>query len=364
MTHNSKKNRIIFIDLMRAFAVLMMVQGHTVDAFLSNDNRTLDSPFFAAWLLMRGMTAPIFMFTAGTVFAYLFRLVDEPFKNNPRVFKGIKRFLLLVGLGYLLRYPTPTIIDFSDVTQQGWDIFFAVDVLQLIGFGVLFLVVCAFIAEKTKLPDYIVFSVIGISFFLLYPVFDKINWVEIFPVPIAGYFYAGTGSNFPLFPWAGFVVCGGVLGSYLAKNPLVFKSAKFSLNLGIIGASLILLSFVIYPVEEFLFGKYIADNTYIGLILLRVGFVLLLNALISYISISIEYIPRIIILIGRNTLLIYVVHLMILYGSAWNPGLDQLFAKSFNVWNTLGSALLMISFMTGMVIVINKLKIRNKQLVT
>jgi len=364
MTRGSKKSRIIFIDLMRAFAVLMMVQGHTVDVLLSNDYRNIDSPFFAVWLFMRGMTAPIFMFSAGTVFTYLFRLVNEPFEANPRVTKGIKRFLLLVGLGYLLRYPTPTIVDFSEVSAESWKIFIAVDVLQLIGFGVLFLVVAAFIAEKIKLPDYIVFSVITLFFFLLYPVLDKINWLQYLPAPLAGYFYSGTSSNFPLFPWCGYVVCGGVLGSYLAKNPLVFKSAKFSLNLAIIGALLILLSFLSHPVEEFLYGKEIADSFFVDVILLRVGSVLMLNALISYISLSIDYIPRFVILIGRNTLLIYIVHLMILYGSAWNPGLYQLFAKSFGVWKTIGSALIMITLMTSMVIIINKLKIRNKELVT
>jgi hypothetical protein len=245
------------------------------------------------------------------------------------------------------------------VTQESWNIFFAVDVLQLIGFGILFLIISTFIAEKTRLSDYIVFSVIGILFFLLFPVFDKINWIEIFPKPIAGYFYTGTGSIFPLFPWAGFVICGGVLGSYLAKNPTVFKTTGFSLKLAVIGGILIILSFFSYPFENYFYGK-----KYIDVILLRVGIVLLLNALISYISISIDYIPRIIILIGRNTLLIYIVHLIILYGSAWNPGLSQLFEKSFNVWNTIGTVLAMISLMVGMVIVINKLKIKNKELVT
>src|SRR4030067_881105 len=178
MTKNSKKNRIIFIDLMRAFAVLMMVQGHTVDVLLSNNYRTPDSPFFSAWLFMRGMTAPIFMFSAGTVFTYLFRLTDEPFHKNPRVIKGIKRFLLLVGLGYLLRYPTYTIVDFSEVTRESWNIFFAVDVLQLIGFGVLFLIVCAFIAEKIKLPDYIVFTLTALLFFLFFLIPLKVIFTE------------------------------------------------------------------------------------------------------------------------------------------------------------------------------------------
>ena len=75
-------------------------------------------------------------------------------------------------------------------------------------------------------------------------------------------------------------------------------------------------------------------------------------------------IPKLLVLIGRNTLLIYVAHLIILYGSAWSPGLIILFDKSLNVWNTIGTALLMIVTMTIMVIVIHRLKIKNKQLVT
>ncbi len=364
MSQSSKKNRIIFIDLMRAFAVLMMVQGHTVDVLLSPDHRTMDSPFFAAWLFMRGMTAPIFMFTAGTVFTYLFRLADEPFRTNPRVKKGIKRFLLLVGLGYLLRYPSASLFDFSTVTDLSWQTFIQVDVLHLIGFGILFLVISAYIAEKAKLPDYIVFSLAGLSFFIIYPFVTNINWVGILPAPIAGYIYYGTGSIFPLFPWVGYVICGGVLGSYLAKNPLIFKTSKFSRMLAIWGMILIALFFVINLIEKEFYGDPNMYDSYYGLICLRVGFVLMLNGLISFLSIKINTIPRIIILIGRNTLLIYVVHLIILYGSAWNPGLIAAFGQSFDVFNTVGTALIMITLMVGMVVVIHKLKLKTKELVT
>lgn len=340
---------------MRAFAVLMMVQGHTVDVLLSNDYRLPDSPFFAVWLFMRGMTAPIFMFTAGTVFIYLFRLADQPFKSNPRVAKGLKRFLLLVCIGYLLRYPTSAIFDFSNVSEKSWEIFFAVDVLHLIGFGILFLICAAFIAEKLKLPDYLVFIPSALFFFLLYPLANNISWIEIFPRFIAGYFYKGTGSLFPLFPWTGYLFCGAVLGSYLAKNPAVFKTSEFSFKLFIAGLIIFSFSFFIYPAEKFLYGELAANKSYLGTIFLRTGFVLMLNAAVSYISIRINNIPRTIILIGRNTLLIYVIHLMILYGSAWNPGLNRLFEKSFDVWNTIGTALAMIISMIMMVLIVNKI---------
>ena len=349
---------------MRAFAVLMMVQGHTVDVLLSPSHRTMDSPFFAIWLFMRGMTAPIFMFTAGTVFTYLFRLTDEPFRTNPRVKKGIKRFLLLVGLGYLLRYPTASLFDFSVVSDQSWHVFIQVDVLHLIGFGVLFLVISAYIAEKTSLPDYIVFGLMGSSFFILYPFVTNLNWAGILPPVLAGYFYYGTGSLFPLFPWIGYVICGGVLGSYLAKNPLVFKTSKFSRTLAIWGMIFIILFFIINLIEKEFYNDPNLYDSYYGIICLRVGFVLMLNGLISFLSIKIDTIPRIIILIGRNTLLIYVVHLMILYGSAWNPGLIAAFGQSFGVVNTVGTAMIMITLMVSMVALIHKLKLKTKELVT
>jgi len=364
MSQSSKKNRIIFIDLMRAFAVLMMVQGHTVDVLLAPDHRTMDSPFFAAWLFMRGMTAPIFMFTAGTVFTYLFRLADEPFRTNTRVKKGIKRFLLLVGLGYLLRYPSASLFDFSAVTDQSWQTFIQVDVLHLIGFGVLFLVLSAYVAEKTKRSDYTVFGLISLFFFILYPFVTNINWATILPLPIAGYFYGGTGSLFPLFPWAGYVVCGGILGSYLAKNPLIFKTQRFSKTLAIWGMLFIILFFVINLIEKEFYNDPNLYDSYYGIICLRIGFVLMLNGLISFLSIKIDTIPRIIILIGRNTLVIYVVHLMILYGSAWNPGLIAAFGQSLDVFNTVGTALIMITLMVSMVAIIHKLKLKTKELVT
>ncbi len=361
MTQSSKKNRIIFIDLMRAFAVLQMVQGHTVDVLLSNDYRNMDSPIFNFWVFMRGMTAPMFLFTAGTVFTYLLRLVNEPFETNPRVRKGIKRFFLLVFLGYLLRYPTPTLIDFSNVTSEEWKTFYSVDVLHLIGFGILFLMMAAYISEKLKLSDYKVFSISALIFFGLYQPFSLIDWQKYMPQFLAGYFYTGTGSNFPLFPWAGYVIAGGVLGSYLARHPNVFKNIRFSYWLAGAGAFFIALAVAGNQVELAMYGQSNFWTTSPNLILFRLGIVLILNSIVSFIALKLKSIPRIFVLLGRNTLLIYVVHLTILYGCAWYPGLITILDKRLNVWWTISMALLMIISMTLMVIVINKFKIKFRE---
>ena len=349
MTREKKKNRIIFIDLMRAFAVLMMVQGHTVDSLLGDQYRNFDSVAFNFWFFMRGLTAPIFMFSAGTVFTYLLRLNNVPFNDNPRVKKGIRRFLLLLGLGYFLRYPTPYLIYFGRVNNQQWATFFTVDVLHLIAFGLLFIIGCAYIAEKFKIRDSLVFGTVSLLFFILYPSFSNINWSSFLPVPIAGYFYQGTGSLFPLFPWAGYVISGAILGSYLARNPLIFKTKKFSFNLLKIGLILISISLAGDILEVALTGKSTLWTTSPNLILFRLGLVLMLNSFVSFISIRIEKIPSLLIQIGSNTLPIYVVHLIILYGSAWSVGLYFFYAHSFNVFATTAIALTMLTLMIGMV---------------
>ena len=364
MPHTEKKHRIIFIDLMRAFAVLQMVQGHTIDALLAEQYRNPDNIIYAIWVFTRGMTAPIFMFTAGTVFTYLFRLVNKPFTENPRFGKGIKRGLLLIFIGYMLRYPSWTIFNFSGVSDNSWQVFFAVDVLHLIGFALLTLLFLLYLTEKFHLNDYITFSTAALLIFIVSPFFFRIDWGSLLPDAIAGYFYTGTGSLFPFFPWAGYVVAGGVLGSYLATHPMVFKSARFSLSLAVIGFTFIIASTAGDYVFRLVGAEPGINSANTGLIFFRVGFVLILNAIVAFVSLKAETIPKLLILVGRNTLLIYVVHLILLYGSAWNPGLNQLFGSSFSGWQTTGIAVLMIGLMTLMVILVNILKLKNKELVT
>lgn len=363
MSKAEKKQRIIFIDLLRAFAVLQMVQGHTVDVLLANEFRNYDSISFSIWHFMRGMTAPIFMFTSGTVFTYLFRLVDEPFEKNPRVLKGFKRFLLLITIGYLLRFPTINPLNFQFITETQLNIFYTVDVLHLIGFGLLFIMIFSFISEKIGIGDSIIFIIAAMIFILPTPFLNKINLLMFLPKPIANYFYQGAGSLFPLFPWAGYMLLGAIFGSKLAKNPTIFRTTSFSLRTIITGIIILGLVFIYNFISYSNFNIRFDSYNY-QTIIFRIGFVLTLTGIVSLISQSIQSIPHIIILVGRNTLLIYVVHLLILYGSVINPGIISLWGYKLNPQLTIFAAITMITLMLLMVIALSKLKIKNKQLVT
>ncbi|MFI5237054.1 MAG: heparan-alpha-glucosaminide N-acetyltransferase domain-containing protein, partial [Ignavibacteriales bacterium] len=302
--------------------------------------------------------------TAGTVFTYIFKSVKRPFGENYRVKKGLRRAFLLIFLGYLLKYPTWTIINFSDVTAEKWQLFISADVLQLIGFSLLILLFILFIAEKLKLNYTATFITITSIIFIASPFVEAINWISYLPAPFAAYFYSGSGSLFPLFPWSGYVIAGGILGCYLAQNPLVFKTTRFSKLLAIFGVAFTLIAIFSELILRSLQAQIIDPQAEPNIIFYRVGFVLLLTAVVSYISLRVNHIPQIIILAGRNTLLIYVVHLIILYGSAWSPGIDLLWGYSFTGWQSFIAALIMISLMTLMVMLVHRFKIHNKELVT
>jgi hypothetical protein len=228
----------------------------------------------------------------------------------------------------------------------------------------LFLLLILFIAEKLKLNYTATFIIISSIIFVASPFIEIINWISFLPAPIAAYFYSGTGSLFPLFPWSGYVIAGGILGCYLAQNPLVFKTARFSKLLAIFGIAFTLVAISSEIILQALKVQIVDPQAEPNTIFYRVGFVLLLTAVVSYISLRVNHIPHIIILAGRNTLLIYVVHLIILYGSAWSPGINLLWGYSLSGWQSLGAAAIMITLMILMVMMIHRFKIHNKELVT
>lgn len=334
---------------MRAFAVLMMIQGHTIDTFLSNEYRTLDSYFYFTWYTMRGFTAPIFMFTAGMIFTYLLNINNHVLLSNTRVKKGVKRGAALILIGYLLRYPTHRIFDFTYVTNTQWTTFFTVDALHLIGFGLLSIILVYFITTSLKTNFNLVLSVAILMIFLASPIVSQFNWNNYLPEYLTAYLYDKNGSLFPLFPWLTYVLTGALLGSYLYKNKNIYLKKRFSFLLMISGAALIFISMVFssFGNSDFIEFKYWFQTN--SIVVFRIGFVVFLNGLISFLVRKINSIPKTIYQAGKKTLMLYVAHIIILYGCVFFPGLNKFFNKSFSLLESIFAALIMFVVMYGVI---------------
>lgn len=347
MSHSehTQVSRVIFIDLLRFVAIFLMVHGHTVDVLLSYNHRMPSSVGFNTWLFFRGLTAPLFLFASGFVYGVRFRRTDSPEKFKLISRKTIRRALLIIIIGYLMKSPTPSPFHWTHVTYQMIQLFFAVDILQLIGVSLLILLGIETIARKFKFDA--IKSLLGISFLFLmfHPIVKLIEWEHWLPLSLSSWFSQATGSLFPLFPWGAYLFLGGILGIYFQRKSYftdLITLTKVQLKFGII---FIVGALGLNILELLLFNDSTFWTISPNLVYSRFGTVLIFGSLFALISMSLKNIPQFLKNASKNSLEIYVFHVMLLYGSSWNLGVKSFLGNNFNVIETIIGVILMIGLM-------------------
>lgn len=338
ISQNHKIGRIGFIDLMRAFAILMMVQGHLTDALLSLDLRNPENPIYFTWNFMRGVTAPVFFFASGIIFSLLL-IKEEIFGKgykNPRFVKGIKRagFLLLVGYSLQISWKFFAFFytfDFANLTY-----FFKVHVLHIIGIAIFTISLAYLFFASLKINNWLLFFILGNLVFTLHPYVLQFDWNAYFPILIANYFTRENGSIFTLFPWIGYSLIGASLGILYHKHSKHIDNI-FTFSI-IIGLGLILHFFssdilkYLFEVTHWTNFEWLFQNNFIHY---RLGHVFIVLGIIGIIAKFIK-VPTLITKIGSETLSIYFFHSIIIYGTLTGFGLAQIFKlKSLNGWECL-----------------------------
>lgn len=330
------KIRLYFLDALRAFAILMMLQGHFVDTLLAPEFRDLSNPFFSIWTFMRGLTAPVFFTVTGIVFVFLLLKEQKPLREHVRVRKGIRRAFMLLALGYLLKWNLFAVLTFNFHSYH-----FAVDVLHVIGLGLL-LLIGIYAAHRTwgfSFP--IVAGILGVIIFLMFPVVEALDWSAA-PRFLANYFTMKNGSTFNIFPWLGYTLMGGVIGSVAHYRTGWFKKwwmplALLSAGLWLHFSSYTIFSNISHVLASELSQKWLA-NQYI---FWRFGHVLIVLSVFIFL----EQILRkgfhpLFLKIGSETLTIYGGHYVVLYGTWLGIGLSQLWYRQLDPVQVVVGALL------------------------
>lgn len=331
--------RIVFIDVLRAFAILMMLQGHFVDTMLAPEYRDPENIVYASWFFMRGLTAPIFFFSTGLVFVYLLLKDGRPLGQNVRVQKGLRRGFFLIGLGYLLKFTFPALL-----IGKVYPSFFVVDVLHCIGIALLLLVGSYAAQQKLRIPIWSLLVSIGLFVFFINPEAERADWTWL-PTILANYFTMAKGSVFTPVPWVGYTMFGGLLGYLLHKRPQLAFTHWMPLILAALGVILTLYSYnLLTALIEITTGGAYRLLLYGNYLFWRLGHVLIVVSLFMWVLHFFRYIPALITKIGSETLTIYSVHYVILYGTWLGVGLSQLFYRSFTPWQSFIGALLFEAF--------------------
>jgi uncharacterized membrane protein len=322
--------RIILLDVMRAWAVFMMIQGHTIDALLSKSYYNGDSLLFNIWQFNRGLTAPIFLFGSG--FAYViatFRKMDEGRLPRAVVFKRLRWIGVLFLIGSLMHLPAGTLADMFTLEAERWHRFFHVDVLRLMALTLLGMF-ALFMLVRTKTRLFSTALGIGLFFLLIAPVIYTVDWAAHTPLWFAAWMTTATGSWFPVFPFSGFMFLGAAAAALYMRWQSEGRTARLPLYYGIAGAVLILVFFVPREILEWSIA-FKGGSSSIWLSFSRLGWVLMLWAMTGALLQRTQRIPEVIPIAGQHTLFIYVSHIVALYGSAWMPGLRQTFGKTLEL---------------------------------
>lgn len=318
----TKRRRVEYIDLLRGWAVIVMIETHVSNATLTT--AILGSDFFGYMKFLNGLVAPSFLFASGLAYAVTTRrkLPDYLAFGRP-LFKQFGRLLFVLIIGYILHLPKFSLDRLlHETTEREWQVFFQADVLHCIAASLLFMQVLLLLL-RTERRLYA--ALIGISLVVVFltPVMWSVDFWNTLPWPVAAYMNGLHFSLFPIFPWSAFLFAGAITG-YFYQNARETKleggstpkeEAMMRSLLWVAGSG-ILLSFAIEPFAATAYPVYDYWLFSPSFYFLRLGLVMALCAGMFFFERHKGVSPAsAITLIGRESLFVYAAHLLMIYGN-------------------------------------------------
>ncbi|MBP1656514.1 MAG: Acyltransferase domain protein, partial [Bacteroidetes bacterium] len=131
--------RLSFIDLLRGWAVIVMIETHVVNATIRPE--TAAQPWFDIINFINGLVAPSFLFASGMAYAVTTRRkLDSYVSFGTPLFRQLWRLLFILLLGYGLHIPKFNLGQMVQGVSEGqWLGFFQSDVLHCIAVSLLIL---------------------------------------------------------------------------------------------------------------------------------------------------------------------------------------------------------------------------------
>jgi uncharacterized membrane protein len=319
------KGRLVFIDLLRGWATIVMIEVHVFNAFLIPSLK--ETSWFEVLNYVNGWVAPSFLFVAGFVFVVASERKLQDFRTFGKAFwRQIGRIALIWIVGYGLHLPffsfTRTI---NETTLTGWLQFYQSDILHCIAIGLLIVFLGRILIKSdTTYQRFLVIT--GLLFVLAAPFLWDIDFTRSLPAPVAAYLNGQHYSLFPIFPWAGFLIFGAVTAIGYGRAKAVEHELAHLKLVGLVSGALIIAGLLLneLPVRIPLASRAVQANPLF--FATRLGIVLLLMLLCWYYAERRKTEKSFALDVGRESLVVYTAHLLIIYGQFWNE-------KSLAYWD-------------------------------
>jgi uncharacterized membrane protein len=320
-----------------------MIEVHVFNAFLLPELK--QSSWFSVLNFINGLVAPSFLFVSGFAFQVSSAgKLDEMRKLGKSFWKKMMRIFQIIIIGYALHLPY---YSFSKIVNEATPLqlkdFFAVDVLQCIGVGLLFLFLTRLLIKSDKTyHNFLISSLVFVT--LISPLLRKIDFNQYVHPLVGNYFNKINGSLFPVFPWLNFLLAGGIFAKYFVDARERNEEKKFIKSITITGLAVLLFGHLFY---SGLFPKTLTSILPNPVFFLeRLGYILVLFYLCWIVDRKTNAKNSFVMDASRESLLVYWLHLIIIYGMFWNEkSLAIIISNNLNVPAAIGATFLLIMVM-------------------
>ncbi len=326
-------NRLAFLDWARGVAVLIMIPCHTFNAFARADLRGTSAYVFSQFI--GGMAAPLFLFLAGITFAFQIDKLDRAGATALVRLRALARrggYVLL--LAYLFRL-SHIVTKLSDLQ---FDTLWKVDILNCMGAAMLLFSLVTLAPARARAQTA---CVAGLAVAALAPVISGLDWSGV--PPLVKEYLAPNRLRFPLFPWSAYVAFGIGAGLVIRRTP--HEHLERTLQWGALAAFGLVFGaqyFANLPYSLYSKVDFWTDSP--ALVLIRTGLVVLT---LAGAYVWTEYLVSAragwIQVFGKTSLMVYWVHIMIVYGA-----LSEVWKANLSIAQTTAATLLIILVMIAL----------------
>ncbi|MBL8241311.1 MAG: DUF1624 domain-containing protein [Bryobacterales bacterium] len=337
---NARSERLGFIDWTRGAATLVMLQGHVWESFTHKDLR--DTGVYMMSQFPGGVAPAVFLFLSGVTLAFLIDSRQQKGADSRgRFWAAIRRAGYLGGLALLFRFQMWAFY----WPNSPWRDLLRVDILNCMGAACVMLAPVAAFGRLGRVRGAML--VAGIIAFGSPFMSD---WKADAPESLLRMYLAPDYGAFALFPWGTFVAFGMACGTIFrcvgeeGREQLMQWAGWAGFALAFAGQYVSNLPYNIYPHSEFWLDSPCLTFIKVGVILMVAAFGFFWNEWVPRVRSGAGVGPRFSIprQLGQTSLLIYWVHIELVYGRWAEP-----FKGKTPLFETALFALAVIALMLG-----------------
>ncbi len=318
-------NRIETLDFAKGFALFFMVVQH-LSIWLGggvgakNMGFVADNPIYFTAISFAALSAPIFVFSAGSGARYFME------KYGDRL-KLVRRGIALILFGYILNFAVP-----SWFSPASWY------VLHMIGFGLVVVSLISTLKQRGLICVFILIFIAAMTaqHILKTPMHISNRWMANMNLPMPFLRFAFVEGHFPVLPWLAFFVFGYASAEYIAAGKYK-RLFVYGAVLWLAGVLFVILPHVFPGAEKipFLERFYTVKLRFYPMLgpafFLLTGSLPFLMYIFSVLGRRSRYLSPVFVPLGKISLTVFITHLFIKQ-FVHSTGI----AESFDKWTTIG----------------------------